>query len=33
MDEKMNMKHILEQVQNGGLTVEEAEKYLSLIHI
>ena len=28
MDEKMNMKHILEQVQNGGLTVEEAEKYL-----
>lgn len=28
MDEKMNIKHILEQVQNGIMTVDEAEKYL-----
>ena len=28
MDEKMNIKRILEQVQNGIMTVDEAEKYL-----
>ncbi len=28
MDGKMDIKRILEQVQNGGITVDEAERYL-----
>lgn len=28
MDGKIDIKRILEQVQNGGITVDEAERYL-----